>query len=126
MTCQSAADLASPCDREVRRLFKLATAGNATADAATTTTSLSGGKAAAAIRTMPRAASGWQWQLATGNAPTDSDPQTLLGFRGIAHPLGGPSVTCEPECAADGMSTAAQEMTRNGGLRWELAVGGRG
>jgi hypothetical protein len=36
----------------------------------------------------------------------------------------GTTVTCDPECAADGMSTAAQEM--KGGLSWELAasVGG--
>jgi hypothetical protein len=83
--------ISSACDREVRR--PLATAESATAVAATTK--------AAAIKTM------------AANAPTD--PQTPLGFRGIA-----PSVTCDPECAADGMSTAAQEM--NGGLSWELAV----
>jgi len=63
---------------------------------------------AAAIKTM------------AANAPTD--PQTLQGFRGIAPFVTGTTVACDPECAADGMSTAAQEM--KGGLSWELAVGG--
>ena len=79
----------------------VAKAESATAVAATT-------KADAAIKTM------------AANAPTD--PQTLLGFRGIAPSVTGTTVTCDPECAADGMSTAAQEM--KGGLSWELAVGG--
>ena len=78
----------------------VAKAESATAVAATTK--------AAAIKTM------------AANAP--SDPQTLLGFRGIAPFVTGTTVTCDPECAADGMSTAAQEM--KGGLSWELAVGG--
>ena len=55
------------------------------------------------------------------NAPVctpATDPQRLPGFRGDA-----PSLTCGPECAADGMSTAVQEMT--GGLSWELAGCGR-
>ena len=65
-------------------------------------------KADAAIKTM------------AANAPTD--PQTLQGFRGIAPFVTGTTVTCDPECAADGTSTAAQEM--KGGLSWELAVGG--
>ena len=79
----------------------VAKAESATAVAATT-------KADAAIKTM------------AANAPTD--PQTLQGFRGIAPFVTGTTVTCDPECAADGMSTAAQEM--KGGLSWELAVGG--
>ena len=77
--------------------------GSATAVAATTK--------AAAIKTM------------AANAP--ADPQTPQGFRGIAPTVTGTTtstVTCDPECAADGMSTAAQEM--KGGLSWELAVGG--
>ena len=82
----------------------VAKAESATAVAATTK--------AAAIKTM------------AANAPTD--PQTLCaqlqGFRGIAPFVTGTTVTCDPECAADGMSTAAQEM--KGGLSWELAVGG--
>ena len=78
----------------------VAKAESATAVAATTK--------AAAIKTM------------AANAPTD--PQTLQGFRGIAPFVTGTTVTCDPECAADGMSTAAQEM--KGGLSWELAVGG--
>ena len=81
------------CDQEVRR--PLATAENATDAAATTT--------AAAIKT--RAA----------NAPTD--PQTLLGIRGIA-----PSVYPRPGmcCRRDVDSRSGDEW----GLRWELAVGG--
>ena len=81
------------CDQKVRR--PLATAENATAVAATTN--------AAAIKTLADNA------LATF--------QTLRSIRGDA-----PSVNRGPECAADGMSTAADEMT--GGVRWELAVGG--
>jgi hypothetical protein len=79
----------------------VAKAESATAVAATT-------KADAAIKTM------------AANAPTD--PQTLQGFRGIAPFVTGTTVTCDPECAADGTSTAAQEM--KGGLSWELAVSG--
>ena len=80
-----------------RRPFKLATAESATAVAATT------GTTAAAIKTM------------AANAPTD--PQTLLGIRGIA-----PSVYPRPGmcCRRDVDSRSGDEW----GLRWELAVGG--
>ena len=83
------------CDQEVRR--PLATAENRdVTDAAATTT-------AAAIKTM------------AANAPTD--PQTLLGIRGIA-----PSVYPRPGmcCRRDVDSRSGDEW----GLRWELAVGG--
>ena len=82
------------CDQEVRR--PLATAENATDAAATDT--------AAEIKTL------------AANAPTD--PQTLLGIRGIA-----PSVYPRPGMCCRRV-TIGSRSGDEWGLRWELAVGG--
>ena len=84
-------DAPHACDREVRRPF--ATAESATVAAATTR--------AAAIKTM------------AANAPTD--PQTLLGIRGIAPTVTASSVHLRPGRSGD-----------EWGLSRELAVGGCG